>query len=356
MSFLPVTQGWRGPGDKDGEIVVPPLSENGRHGSARGTFEHWYFDARLDDGTCVVGFLQTAELITKRPGVELHVYRPDGTRVEIRKPYPVAAVRAATDRADVQVGHNYARIVEDPDGGLPSYVVHLHEDGVRFDLTFRTAVQPWQPGFGRSTFGQRDFFAWIVPAPRADVTGTITLDGVTREVRGLGYHDHNWGQGFMPRIVRRWYWGRIYAEDFSLVYATIGLNPKRFGPDYWIKPLMLAHRDRVVVSTGEVAMVEGPQVFNAEAGTTYPEYFEVKSDTVSLRLDVQRIIHAHSFLDDVPGLSKPGVRVVAKPVLGRLVGHPGYFRFESDFTLVATVDGQTYERSGRTLHEMVALR
>lgn len=358
MAFIPVTEGWRGPGACDGEIVVPPLSENGNHDTGlKGAFEHWYFDARLDDGYVIVGFLQTSELITKKPGVELHVYRPDGTRVEIRKPYPRAACRAAKDYCDVTVGHNYARL-ENPDSteGLPSYRVYLEENGVRFDLTFQAKVDAWQPGHGRSTFGEKDFFAWVVPAPRAEVSGTIVVDGVERQVHGLGYHDHNWGKGFMPRIVNRWYWGRVYAEDLTLIYATIGLNPKRFGPDFWIKPLMLAIDDKVVVSTGEITMTEGPRRHDRVADNAFPEWLELKSDNVSLRLDVKDVIHAHSILSDIPGLGKPRVAPLVKPLLNAAVGHPGYFRFNSAFRIVAEIDGKTYEREGTTLHEMVALR
>lgn len=358
MALIDVIEGWRGPGSADGEILVPPPAENGAHAPAgRGHFEHWYFDARCDDGHILVGFLQTSELITKRPGVELHVYRPDGTRLEIRKPYPKAACRASTERCDVRVGHNFAHVVPDPDPtGLPTHVVHLEEDGIRFDLSFRSTVEPWQPGVGRSRFGERDFFAWIVAAPRAEVTGSVTIEGHTFDVHGTGYHDHNWGIGFMPRIVARWYWGRIYAEDYTLVYATIGLNAKRFGADRWLRPLMVARGSEVITSTGEVTMDVGPPVFDARADTSYPAHLGLSAPGVALRLDVRRIIHAHSFIDDIPLLGRPRVKPLSKPIINALAGHPGYFRFESDYALTVDVDGEQHTRTGTTTHEMVALR
>jgi hypothetical protein len=352
MALIDVIEGWTGPGSADGAIATPPLSVNGAHPGPRGTFEHWYFDARCDDGHILVGFLQTSELITKRPGVELHVYRPDGTRLEIRKPYPKAACVASDERCDVRVGHNYAYVTPDPETGLHTHVVHLEEDGIRFDLTFRSTVQPWQPGVGRSRFGERDFFAWIVGAPRAEVSGSVTIHGETLTVSGTGYHDHNWGIGFMPRIVARWYWGRIYAEDYTLVYATIGLNAKRFGPDRWLKPMMVAKGSEVIASTGEVTMDVGPPVFDARADTSYPAHLGLTAPGIALRLDVQRIIHAHSFIDDIPLLGRPRVKPLSKPIINRLAGHPGYFRFESGYELVVGDD----TRTGVTTHEMVALR
>ena len=119
---------------------------------------------------------------------------------------------------------------------------------------------------------------------------------------------------------------------------------------------MLAVEDKVVVSTGEVTITEGPARFHPDADNSFPEYLELTSPNVSLRLDVESVIHAHSFLRDVPVLGKPRIAPLVKPALTRLVGHPGYFRFTSRFRIVADVDGVTYDREGTTLHEMVALR
>lgn len=38
-----------------------------------------------------------------------------------------------------------------------------------------------------------------------------------------------------------------------------------------------------------------------------------------------------------------------------MVGRPGYFRFNSDFSLHVELGRESFDRSGKTLHEMVAL-
>ena len=63
------------------------------------------------------------------------------------------------------------------------------------------------------------------------------------------------------------------------------------------------------------------------------------------------IVHAHNLLEDIPLAASP----LIKPIVNRLIGRPGYFRFRSDFSLSVSVDGLTQERHGSTLHEMVAL-
>ncbi len=47
-----------------------------------------------------------------------------------------------------------------------------------------------------------DFF-WSVHQARNLIEGTITQDGQTRQVRGVGYADHNWGRKPLNEITRR---------------------------------------------------------------------------------------------------------------------------------------------------------
>ena len=357
MTALRVTDHWLGPGQRDGTILDVPLRENGRHANAnRAAFEHWYFDARLDDGRVVVGFLQTAELMTKRPGVELHVYNPDGTRLEKKRPYPLAAVVVSEERCDVRVGHNFARVLAPQKNGLLSHELYLREGDLELNLRFDSEVPMWRPGLGYTSYGERDFFAWVVAAPRARVTGSVTAKGERREVSGIGYHDHNWGIGTMPKIVDHWYWGRVYAEDATCIYATI------FTTDRYArmvsKPFMLAFGSEVVLSTGEVEIIEGKRVYDRVADQHYPSSLTLRADggVAELVLTVREVLHAHDLLDEVPVVRNPVIKTFAKPLINRLLGRPGYFRFRSDFVLTANVGGHQLKRTGTTLHEAVALR
>ena len=44
-----------------------------------------------------------------------------------------------------------------------------------------------------------------------------------------------------------------------------------------------------------------------------------------------------------------------KAVVNRLLGRPGYFRFESDYDLTVRLADEVRKETGRTMHEMVAL-
>lgn len=354
MTRTDIVEAWNGPGRTDGTLTEVRPENNALHPStSKLAFEHWYFDARLDSGHTVVGFLikrRPEDLPLSRPWVELIIYAPDGSRREVSRRYARSAATFATDRCNVRIGPNTAR-VEFPAGGFPVHYLHIEVDDVVATLRFDNEVPSWMPGRGETHFGAKDSFGWVVGAPRARVTGSLRIGRDEFHAVGRGYADHNWGVGDMKRVIDRWHWGRLYVEDYSLLYATV-LTQERYG-SHQIRPLMLARDDKIVLSTGELEFTEGPAVFDSAANRSHPAWIRLNvPGSLDLRLTVRDVIHSHDLLDDVPVAR---TRLV-KPLVHRLVGHPGYFRFDSDFELTVVSDGDTVRRTGRTLHELVALR
>lgn len=345
-----ITDAWNGPGNKDAELTVVRPKDHGLHSAiSRRAFEHWYFDARLDTGHTIVGFL------TKRrpeqgakcdPSVEVIVYAPDGTKLDATASFPKDQASFSTEDVDVRIGPN--RCWVDRSGHLPVQHVIVGAGQISFDLTFANELPSWMPGKGETYYGPTDHFGWVVAAPRARVSGTVRIGETTLDATGVGYADHNWGVGDMKRIIERWHWGRLYTEDYSLLFANV-ITQKRLN-HHQSAPLMLADRDGVLLSTGEVTLTEGPMQFHAGAGREHPEWIQLEvPGEVTLRLDVERIIDAQDLLDEVPVVRSRAV----KPIIHLLLGRPGYFRFDSQFTLTV---GDRAPVIGRTLHEMVALR
>lgn len=348
-----ITEAWNGPGSKDAELTEVAPVDHGLHvGGNRRGFEHWYFDARLETGHTVVAFL-TKRRPEQRPGcdpsVELIVYGPDGSKRQVNASYPKSEASFATDDVAVRVGANRAWV--DRSGPLPVQHVRMSEEDISIDLAFHNELPSWMPGRGETHYGAKDHFGWVVAAPRARVSGTVRIGELTLDGRGIGYADHNWGAGDMKRIIERWHWGRLYVEDYSLLFANV-LTQARFD-HHRSAPLMLAERDRIVLSTGEVELTEGPMVFHPGANREHPTWVRLEvPGQVELTLSVEKVIDAQDLLDEVPVVRSRAI----KPLIHRLVGRPGYFRFDSAFELLVHDQGGTRRRTGRTLHEMVALR
>ncbi|MFC4377747.1 lipocalin-like domain-containing protein [Nocardia halotolerans] len=349
-----IVETWNGPGRHDADLTRVLPQHNAFHLSAsKLAFEHWYFDAQLDTGHIVVGFLikrRPEDLPGARPWVEIIIYAPDGTRRQVSKKYPHKAATFDTDRFRVRIGDNHAH-TEFHDNGHCVHHVRLAEDDLELELRFHNEISSWMPGQGETRFGERDVFGWVVGSPRAHVTGTVRIDGTTREVTGRGYADHNWGVGDMKRIISRWHWGRLYDEDYSLLFAHV-LTQQHVGA-HAIAPLMLGRGEEIVLSTGETTLTEGPARLHPTAGREFPEWISLHvPGKLDLRLTVGQVIHGHDLLDDFPIIRS---RLV-KPIAHRVIGKPAYFRFESEFELRVHNESGIDTRTGTTLHELVALK
>ncbi|MCC3316672.1 hypothetical protein [Nocardia africana] len=106
-----IVEAWNGPGRRDGELTTVEPRHNAFHPAASSlAFEHWYFDAHIDSGHTVVGFLtkrRPEDFPHARPWVELIVYEPDGTRQVSRK-YPRNQASFDARYCDVRIGNNRA--------------------------------------------------------------------------------------------------------------------------------------------------------------------------------------------------------------------------------------------------------
>lgn len=345
-----VTEGWTGPGRRD--TLIEPLkpADDGLHMDKRGMYEWWYFDAHLDNGYTLVVFFHASNPnpgLEGKTGMEIVLLRPDGVRVQKFIPYPRSKFAAARDKAKVTIGQNTLR-VQPRDSGLPIYKIDVEEDGLGCHLTYRAEVNGWKPGTGLSQFGDLGFFGWVIPFARASVEGTITDGDKTFQVKGIGYHDHNWLNFRFATIIEYWMWGRIYSENFTVSYAFIQCNEKV--NRYTVKVLMLAEGKDVILSSGEFDFLKADFEFNPKAKYEFPKQVTLHApNEMKATLKMKRILEAQDMLENF----SPVLRFLAKNLMHI---QPGYFRLESDFELEVTRDGKSVKETGATLHEIVLFK
>jgi predicted secreted hydrolase len=348
----PVKEGWTGPGRRDAEIKPLTPAEDGLHidMAKKGSYEWWYFDAHFQSGHTLVIFFHAANPnpgMGGKPGIEIMLLRPDGRKTQRFIPYSRSDFIASRDGADVRAGENYLKAVQ-TEGGLPVYEIYISEKDFSCRLTYRAEVNGWKPGTGFSQFGKMGYFAWVVPFARASVEGTITDKGNMLQVRGIGYHDHNWLNFQFPVIIDYWMWGRVYSEHYTMSYAYIQCNG-RMG-DYAVKVLMLAEGREVILSTGEFDFNKADFEYNPGAKHSYPKQLTIKvPGQMEANLRVKEVLEAEDMLNNFA----PVLRFIAKNLL-RL--KPGYFRLASDFEISVTRDAKTNHETGTTLHEIVMFK
>ncbi|MFW9939570.1 MAG: lipocalin-like domain-containing protein [Candidatus Thorarchaeota archaeon] len=341
-----IKEAWLGPGKKDGQIKPITPKDDALHidMEKKGTREWWYFDARLDNGYTVVGFFRAKHERTGKTGVEITIYKPDGEKIQNVYDYSHSDLKASREIPDVQIGNNFVK-VDFSNKELPIYEIFLDEGEYGLHLKYTAKTHGWKPGHGYIEFGRSNQFGWVVALPRADVEGTIKVNNKTIQVKCIGYHDHNWLNFNFAMIIDYWYWGRIYSENFTVVFAYIKCNKRM--DNYPIQVLMIAKNENIILSTGDYELVQENFEFNDKAGNKYPKTLNFNfGDNNEIILKVQEIIDADNLLYELGPLT----RFLAKNIL-RL--KPGYFRLNSKFELKLQIDGNTQVEKGTTLHEMV---
>ncbi|MFX1388971.1 MAG: lipocalin-like domain-containing protein [Promethearchaeota archaeon] len=341
-----IIEAWLGPGRKDGKIKPINPKDDALHidMTKKGTREWWYFDARFDNGYTVVGFFRAKHERTGKTGVEITIYKPNGEKVQKVIDYLHSDLLASRDLPDVQIGNNYIK-VDYTNKEFPKYEIFLEEEDYGIHLKYTAKVKGWKPGKGYIEFGKSNQFGWVIALPKADVEGTIKVNNEIVQVRGTGYHDHNWLNFNFAMIIDYWYWGRIYSKNYTAIFAYIKCNKKM--DDYPIKVLMLAKNEDVIISTGEFELIQDNFEYNDKAGNNYPKFLKfIFNNSSEITLEVQNIIDADNLLYELG----PVTRFLAKNLLKL---RPGYFRLNSKFQIEINIDGKSEIEKGNTLHEMV---
>ena len=225
--------------------TIAQWEDGARTDNRPGTYEWWYFDAHLDDGAKLVVVFQNKDVVNPNqplsPLLRLSLDLPDGRSFEKLVNLPAASWTAATDRADVRLAGNRF------EGDLHTYRITATAEEVSVDVTLTGQIRPWRPATGHLLFGpERELdFAWLPAVPQGSVTGSYTVDGVTTPVTGVGYHDHNWGNVSLLKIIHNWYWARGQAGPYSVIASYITAVEK-FG--HQSIPVFMLARDCEIVA------------------------------------------------------------------------------------------------------------
>ncbi len=250
------------------------------------TFEWWYFDTIMDDGsTCVVNFLtkaDTGKIGPLTPSIQFNISRPDGTYLQFLHSYPVDTYSASTDHCNVHIGPNWVH------GTGHDYNLYAEGDGMEADLTLSDLVPGWR--FGPALTPEQataQSLGWQPIIPSGTVRGTLTYDGQEHQVLGTCYHDHQWGH-ISPNSTSTpydyWYWGRAHVDDYSTVFAEIVPKP---GTNAELQRVfMLARGSRILTVNPKPLTVSAVQDRTASNGTRYPGHVELdwQSDNKSVRI------------------------------------------------------------------------
>lgn len=315
-----------------------------------GTNEWWYFDADFEDGSTAVIIFHTkgGPMDLRRPLAPMvRITITDPSRREYREEtaYEAPHFVAAKDKCDVRIGPSWMR------GDLYRYELHAETGALSADLEFTGVAPPWRCGTGENYFDESlsRYFGWLAAIPCGTVTGTITYGGRTVQVRGEGYHDHNWMNVNMASVFRYWYWGRANAGPYTAIFRHV-VAAKKYNFQR-ISHFMLTRGSELLAGDGRPLKVETSRFRGPPRAAHHPKdiafHWHSNTDSVHVGLRRGRLIESIDILKLLP----PWIGI---PL--RLIMRPYYFRYEAEVELHAQI-GDTDDRvKGTGIYELFIFR
>jgi Predicted secreted hydrolase len=330
------------------------LWEDGlREDFRQGTYEWWYFDAIMDDGSKVVIHFNTKDLRTMHdnachPTTTIKITTPDGISTEKQYEYTSDEFSYSKEQCDVKCGpHSFI-------GNLREYTIKVSPiEGLGADLKLSSLSQPWRPGTGYFAFGDNDeqYFTWLCVVPKGKVSGNITVNGKTIEVQGYGYHDHQWGCINPLMAWNTWLWARLDLEDYSMLVFDF-VAAKEYG--FTRFPLtFIQDKDGNLIFENTDSNNVKYEVFEEykQEGTNkyYPKIskyiFENEGKKVECTLNALDELEIQDQYTNAPEAVKKNFDMLEK--------QPTYARYFASDEVIITEGNQSIERSGNLIYEFV---
>jgi hypothetical protein len=205
--------------------TVEVWEDGARTDGNKNSYEWWYFDAKLSDGsTMVVGFY--TKLLTDidkplNPLIMINIDYADGTVVKKQVEYKASEYSSSTTGCNVSIGKNYFK------GNLESYSIHFEDEDLKLDIEIMRETESWRPETGYLKFGDEGYyFAWVVAVPQGQAKVEYTYQGKQISATGSCYHDHNWGNKALNEIINHWYWQRTELGPYTIIAAEIVAEEK----------------------------------------------------------------------------------------------------------------------------------
>ena len=256
---------------------------------ADGTYEWWYFDAAMDDGSSLVLVFYTRSMMNPNsplaPFATLEWHAPDGTVRSERVNVPASGFSASENQCEVRIGNCGIR------GDLKEYELHFEKGDIKVDATLKSNAPSWRQDTGYRFYGNHDehYAAWLCVVPEGDVTATVTVGDKTTRHTGSGYHDHNWGNHPLWKMQNHWYWGRAKVGPYVAITSNITT-----GKDYGFKKFttfLLVKDGKIIADDPErVAFaIQNPKI-DEKTGISIPDdlTYEYAADSQRYRIAYRR--------------------------------------------------------------------
>lgn len=231
-----------------------------------GQYEWWYADAHFDNGYfVVVSFNRQFDAEgNDHPFMMLNITRGKEIICDLVEPVEPLKCTFEKDYCEVHFGNSFIC----SERNLDTFKIVVDENehrGYGMELTLKRRTLSYRPGTGY-WWDEGKYFAWLSVAPSAECFGTLKHGGESIEVKGSGYHDHNFGNVPMDQILKDWLWGRSEIEGHTVLATSVRFNENSGGSETPV--LYVAKGDEIYVNelNDAVVCLDGMKMTHAATG------------------------------------------------------------------------------------------
>jgi len=321
---------------------VEEWEDGSRVDGRRGSYEWWYYDSHYPGGEVLVLFFFSKMPIDVngpiKPIATMELTLPDGRRFSEEVYAKIEDSHYSKERCDVKIGECYCQ------GDLKHYDAVFVGKTMSARLSLDGTIRAWRSQTGSIFFGDKEehYFAWLPAIPEGRAVADITYDGgKALHLEGSGYHDHNWGNISMMKLMHHWYWGRARIGNYKVISSWITAEKKYGYKDHDV--FMIAKDGEIIGDNSNHTLRFIPEDRYIDEYTGKPVYNRVIYEYTTEKGELYRIIYERQ-----GDINKTRfVDVLPRPLdfLARLLGFDGgYLRFEGTATVERLENGEVVER------------
>ncbi len=319
---------------------IQPWEDGMRTDGGKNSYEWWYSDFSFNDGTKLVIVFYTKNPVRvesgMKPLVTMELTLPDG-----RKFYD----QTTPEKKDCSFSKEGCHVICGESsifGNLKEYEIYFKGPKMHARVSLKNTIPAWRSQTGTILFGDKDeyYFSWLPATPEGEAKAKIFFPGGELEAEGSGYHDHNWGNISMFRLMHHWYWGRAKIGDYKVISSWITAGKKYGYNEFDI--FMLARGSEILGDNSNHTLKFLPEDEYTDGFTGKPVYGKIVYEYETPKGEYFRIsfsrkddISREFFSDSLP----KGIRRLAQ-----LAGFKGsYQRFSGTAMIERLEDGQPVE-------------
>jgi len=177
--------------------------------------EWWYFDATFTNNYSLQFSIHVYNILgVGMATINTNLYRAGELLETSRDVFFLSDLILSKTMPYISLNHQYIIWGDTKDDDQKFvYQISYETDKLSFQLEFTSLNRGWK---GTTSAG-----SWAVMIPKARVTGMISYNEQIMEVKGVGYHDHNWNVTVSTGLNYGWAWGRTYTASTSITWASI---------------------------------------------------------------------------------------------------------------------------------------